>query len=72
MTRYQPLQSNKNIHYLKFRPSLIQGLMEKHGSDVPCPVHVLLPKGLKEQHLEFVPGTGKKIKCQRKCVMCRK
>jgi hypothetical protein len=36
---YRCLPNNKNIDSLKFKVSLAQGLMEKHGSGVPRPVY---------------------------------
>jgi hypothetical protein len=62
---------------LKFRLSLAQVLVEKHGSAVPCPVYScqsLEPptKRLRERHfLEHIPATGKKAKPQR-CTVCSK
>jgi hypothetical protein len=49
------LPNNRNIDSLKFRLSIAQGLVEKHGSCVPCPVHGCPsneppPKRLTERH----------------------
>jgi hypothetical protein len=63
---------------LKFRLSLAQGLMEKHGSAVPHPVYGRQsleppPKRLTERHfLEHIPATGKKAKPQKRCIVCSK
>jgi hypothetical protein len=39
MVMFQSLPNNKNIDSLQFRLSVAQGLVEKHSSGVPCPVH---------------------------------
>jgi hypothetical protein len=39
MVIYQCLPNNKNMDTLKFKLSLAQGLVEKHGSAVPHPVY---------------------------------
>jgi hypothetical protein len=75
---YRCLPDNKDMDTLKFRHSLAQGLVEKHGSAVPCPVYGRpslepLPKRPAEQHfLENIPATGKKAKPQEKCIVCSK
>jgi hypothetical protein len=53
MVMYQSRPYKKNTGSLKFRLSLAQGLVEKHGSGVPRPVHncpstEFLPKRLTE------------------------
>jgi hypothetical protein len=74
----QCLPNNKNMESLKFRLSLAQGLVEKHGSAVPRPVydHPSLeppPKRLTERHfLEHIPATGKKAEPQKICIVCSK
>jgi hypothetical protein len=78
MVMYWSLSNNKNIDSVKFSLSLAQRLVEKQSSGVSCPVHgnpltELLPERLRELHIrEHIPGTGKKAKPQRKCVVCTK
>jgi hypothetical protein len=63
---------------LKFRLSLAQGFVEKHGSAVPHLVYSRLsleppPKRLTEQHfLECIPATETKAKPQKRCIVCSK
>jgi hypothetical protein len=72
------LPDNKNMNPPKFRLSLAQGLMERHGSGVPRPVYGCLsvepsPERLTVQHFPgHIPATRKKAKPQRKCVVCTK
>jgi hypothetical protein len=78
MVIYQCLSNNKNMDTLKFRLSLAQDLVEKHGSAVPCPVYGRPsleppPKRFTEQHfLEHIPTTGKKARPQKRCILCSK
>jgi hypothetical protein len=78
MVVYRCLPNNKNMNPLKFRLSLAQGLVEKHGSSVPHPVYGRPsveppPKRLTERHfLECIPATRNKTRPQRKCVVCTK
>jgi hypothetical protein len=54
---YRSLPNNKSIDSLKSRLSLAQGLMEKHGSGIPCHVHgcpAIEP--LPERHRTTFPG----------------
>jgi hypothetical protein len=77
MVIYRCHPNKKNIDTLKFRLSLAQGLVEKHGSGVR-PVYGRPsieppPKRLMERHfLERIPATGKKAKPQKRCVVCAK
>jgi hypothetical protein len=76
MVIYQYHPNKETMDTLQFRLSLVQGLMEKHGSGVLCPVHGRSsvqppPKRLTERHfLERSPPTGKKARPHRKCVVC--
>jgi hypothetical protein len=77
MVIYRCHPNKKNIDTLKFRLSLAQGLVEKHGSGVPRPVYGRPsieppPKRLTEHFLERIPATGKKAKPQKRCVVCAK
>jgi hypothetical protein len=75
---YQCLPDNRNMNTLKFRLSLAQDLVEKHGSGVPHPVYGCPsveppPKRLTEGHFtERIHTTQKKARPQRKCVVCTK
>jgi hypothetical protein len=63
---------------LKFRLSLVQVLMEKHGSGTPHPVHSCSsigppPKRHAQQNfLKRLPATRKKAELQRKYLVCTK
>jgi hypothetical protein len=75
MVIYRSHPNKENMDTLQFRPSLAQGLMEKHGSGVLRPVHGHLtvqppPRRLTERHfLEHIPPMGKKARPHRKCVV---
>ncbi|XP_021913223.1 piggyBac transposable element-derived protein 4-like [Zootermopsis nevadensis] len=78
MVMYRCVPNNKNIDTLRFRISLAQGLVEKHGPGVPRPVFGRPsleppPKRLSERHFpDRIPPTAKKARPQRKCVLCTK
>jgi hypothetical protein len=72
------IHNNPNMDTLQFRLSLVQGLVERHGSGIHRPVHgrpavLPPPKRLTERHfLERIPPTGKKARPHRRCVVCTK
>jgi hypothetical protein len=68
---YRSFPNNKNIDELKFRLSLAQGSVEKHGSGVSLPVHghpsiELLSQRLTEQFMDHIPASrnnGEPCRC---------
>jgi hypothetical protein len=75
MVMYHLLPHIKNIGSLKFRLSLAQGLVEKHGSGAPRPIHdcpsiELLSERLRESNFaEHIPALERRRNLKKKCVV---
>jgi hypothetical protein len=64
MVIYRSHLNKPKMDTLQFRLSLVQGLVERHGSGIHCPVHGHFP--------ERIPPTTKKARPHRRCVVCTK